>query len=131
MFTIKTKTARLAVTSILALGAAGAVPAVGTGPASAAAVHPNYYRCSGASGSGICTNITRNTTLWRPNNTAYGTLYSGEEVEVTCWYPRNGGDGYWDHVVWEADFGYVGGHVADNAVNFNGHTPNQVGLPRC
>lgn len=130
MRTLKTTTARLATAAALTLGAAGAAFAAGAGPASAAVVHPNYYVCGGAAGSGICTNITYNTTLWLPNNSAYGTLYAGEEIEVTCWYPRSGG-GYWDHVVWENDFGYVAGHVNDNAVNFNGHTPNEVGLPRC
>jgi hypothetical protein len=128
---LKTKTARLATTAVMTLGAAGAALAAGAGSASAATVHPNYYHCVGAAGGGLCTNIKYNTTLWLPNGRAYGTLLSGEEVQVTCWYRGNTADGYWDHVVWENDFGYVAGHVDDDAVNFNGHTPNQVGLPQC
>jgi hypothetical protein len=112
------------------LGTAGVL--AGTGVASAASVHPAYFNCTGAAGPGVCTDVNSSTTMWLPNNTPKGTLPPQSGIEVTCWYPRNGGDGYWDHVVWEQQFGYATGHVADDAVNFNGQTPNNVpGLHRC
>jgi hypothetical protein len=113
-----------------ALGITGA--SAGTGVASATAVHPAYFSCTSANGSGICTDILFSTTLWRPNNTSAGTLRQGDEVEVTCWYRGNTADGFWDHVVWDSRFGLVIGHVDDDAVGFNGHTPDQVpGLHQC
>jgi hypothetical protein len=127
---LKNRIARLATTAAVTLGAAGAAVSVGAATASAA-VHPDYYSCSSSAGSGICTNIDHTTTLWLPNNTAYGPLYSGQEVEITCWYYGNSTDGYWDHVVWETGYGYVTGHVDDEWVSLNNHTPNQVGIPEC
>jgi hypothetical protein len=116
---LKSKTARLVI-------------AIGTGAASASAsVNPNYSHCTSPAGNGICTDILYTTPLWLPNNTRYGTLHYLNTVEVTCWYYGNTSDGYWDHVVWESPFGYVTGHVDDGAVDFNGQTPPQVGLPKC
>lgn len=119
------RTRRLAlVTAAAVLGIVGVGASAGV--ASAGTVHPGYFACTSANGSGTCTDILFNTTLWRPDNTSAGTLRQGDEVEVTCWYRGATSDGFWDHVVWDSRFNLVIGHVDDGAVDFNGQTPNNV-----
>lgn len=113
------------------VGAAVAALGAGvTGAASAASVQPNYRSC-GHNGSGICTNIKYQTVLYLRSGGAGIVLAAGSGVEVTCWYYGNTSDGYWDHVTWINPGGDAIGHVDDGAVNFNGLTPPQVGLPQC
>jgi hypothetical protein len=63
-------------------------------------------------------------------------LPSNDTVHITCFYFGNPpkpykGDGYQDHVTWENISNPITGHVPDYYVNFDGQTPDQVGLPQC
>jgi hypothetical protein len=62
MHILRTKTARLATTAVLTLGAAGAALTAGTAPA-AAAVHPEYSKCSD-NGSGVCATVRSDTPFY-------------------------------------------------------------------
>lgn len=147
---LNNRAARLAVGAALALGSAGAV-ALGAGTASAASaasvsavtsagasssavVHPDYYTCSNGAVPGICASILRTTSLLAPNDWPYLTLFYGNLVNVECWYRTTEvHDGYYDHVSWTDgdNLGITSGHVDDDAVDFGGKTPNELGLPQC
>lgn len=119
MHALRTKTARLATSAVLTLGAVGAFLAVGTAPASAT-VRPAIASCYHSNQLGICPQIDYPTTLWSASNTSEGTLGAGTTIEVTCWYPGNTNDGEWDHVVWTSSKGSINGHVDDDYVGLGG-----------
>ncbi len=63
-------------------------------------------------------------------------LPSNDKVDISCYYFGNPpkpykGDGYQDHVTWENISKPISGHVPDYYVNFDGQTPDQVGLSQC
>lgn len=64
------------------------------------------------------------------------SLPRNDKIHVSCWYygnPPTGylGDGYQDHVTYENWPYSAAGHIPDAYVDLGGHTPNQVGIPKC
>ena len=125
----KRKIVKFAAAAVTALAAVGGCVISAAGPAAANSYTCNYSSPGHATSCKAFTLFA--TRLWLADNTAYGYMPKGTEVEVTCWYYGNSGDGYWDHSPWDSWFGNVTGHVNDNAIDFGGQTPNQVGLSQC
>jgi hypothetical protein len=123
------RAARIATAGAVALAALGAF---GVSSASAQTVRPAYVACGSTNGMrGVCAYTSSPATIWRSNNTAWGTVNKGVELMIECWYP-GGSDGYWDHVVMIGS-DYVQGHVDDAYVSLGGLTPNKLNppLPHC
>lgn len=122
----KRTSSRLAVGAVTALSVLGLVAGTATS-ASAATVKPHRSWLP---------ELLYGEGLWSPANQVIMPLSQGTAVEVTCYYTGNAGgyypiDGYWDHVDYIVGIGDVVGHVDDNAVDFGGKTPPEMGIPHC
>lgn len=153
---LKRRILKLAVAVIIVAGSAGGLGILGSGtalaaphaaaqaaaeaaaqaPAHAAAplvTNIDTYTCFGAWGtsSRYCyAHVYCGAILYKRDG---GVIYlnCNEGVKVTCWYYGNTSDGYWDHVTWTSNHGYVTGHVDDGYVNLGNNTPPEVGLAYC